>query len=226
MILLSIFRVFATFGCACLLLGNLPAEPPTSNALEKWIERASRVDSAKVTFTQKRYLKSVHKPLLTTGEVLYKNPGLIRMTSGDPAKFIATLDKTGTLTIQQPLKKTAEIYSPEALEELAGGQGIAMLQGGFPKSLEAWKKQFSISETQSLEGGITKISATLQGKTNPVVQKVDFLVLADSGTLVGIHFHFRDGSRIENTFTSLKENLALKDDAFSADLAGYETSKK
>lgn len=202
------------------------AEGPTA-ALENWVARASKLKSAKVKFTQNRYLKSVHKPLVSQGEVSFLSPSCIRMESGNPAKMIATLDKTGTLTMQYPQKKQADVLSPTALEEMAGGQGVALLQGGFPKSMDDWKQRFEILDTTQEEGGnVTKISTKLAGKYNPVIQKVDFFVQTSTGTLDAIHFYFRDGSRIENKFTETAENVTIPESTFTPDLTGYEITKK
>jgi outer membrane lipoprotein-sorting protein len=195
------------------------AEKEADSALKTWITRSAKIQTAKAEFKQLRYLKTVRKPLESAGTVYFSAPGSIRWSSGD--KMIATIQPGKPLTIQHVEKKEAEVYTREMLEQKSGGQGLTLLESGFPRSLEGFQKQFKVLSTEKLDGGYVKFECELAGKTNPIIRKLVFFIKEQDGILGALHFYLRDGSRIENSFTQLTENPKLDDKLFTPDLTGY-----
>jgi hypothetical protein len=189
--------------------------------IKQWIDRSAKIKTFQVEFKQLRYLKTVRKPLESAGKIEFAAPGSLRWQSGDPPTTIATMKPGGALTVQHVAKKEAEVMTREALEDKAGGQALAMLESGFPTSMDEFQKRFTVSEVQKVDGGYFRVSAQLAGGHNPVIRKVEFFIHEAGWTLGGLHFHFRDGSRIENTFTATKENVKLGENIFTPDLSGY-----
>ena len=185
--------------------------------VKQWVERTSKLKTFTATFTQLRYLKTVRKPLESSGTISFAAPDSIRWQS---AKLIATMKSGDNLTIQRPEKMEAEVIAHSQLQEKADDHGVAFLESGFPRSFEEFQKKFTVTAVTKT-GAMWQVETKLAESANPIVRKFILLIHDGSFTLGGLQFFFRDGSRIESTFTNLKENPALPADCFKPDLKGY-----
>lgn len=192
--------------------------------VEKWISRQAKVKSLAAEFKQSRVLKTVKKPLESTGRFWFAAPNSIRWQSGDPPKIIAAVKNGGDLTVLHVDKHEAEVFSRQQLNEKADGQGIAFLDSGFPKSFEEFQKRFQVTDVEKV-GAYFKVQAKLAGTGNPILRKVEFYIQDGTWMLGGLHFHFRDGSRVETTFTRVMENQGMPDSQFTLDLTGCTVKK-
>lgn len=207
-----------------LLLGlttaGLRAEAPDLTPVKKWVERTAKLKSFTASFTQLRFLKTVRKPLESSGTISFAAPDSFRWQSGEPPKLIVTAKSGGNLTIQRPEKKEAEVFTRQQLQEKADGHGVAFLESGFPRSFEEFQKRYEVTGVKQ-NGAFWEIEARLAQGSNPVVRKVLLLVQDGTFTLAGLQLFFRDGSRIESSFTNSKENPSLGKDIFTPNLTGY-----
>lgn len=201
----------------CLGLGCGVAEEVDLAPVKKWVERTSKLKTFTATFTQLRFLKTVRKPLESTGTISFASPDSIRWQS---AKLIATMKSGGNLTIQRPEKMEAEVITHAQLQDKADDHGVAFLESGFPRSIAEFQKKFTVTGVTK-NGALWQVETKLAESSNPVVRKFIILIQDGSFTLAGLQFFFRDGSRIESTFTNLKENPSLPADSFTPDLKGY-----
>ena len=185
--------------------------------VKQWVERTSKLKTFTASFTQLRYLKTVRKPLESSGTISFAAPDSIRWQS---AKLIATMKSGDSLTIQRPEKMEAEVIAHSQLQQKADDHGVAFLESGFPRSFEEFQKKFTITAVTK-NGAMWQVETKLAEGSNPIVRKFILLIHDGSFTLGGLQFFFRDGSRIESTFTNLKENPGLPADCFKPDLKGY-----
>lgn len=207
-----------------VLSAPLQAQNLDLTPVKKWIAQSADLKTFTASFHQLRYLKTVRKPLESTGTITYAAPDSFRWQSGEPAKMIATLKSGGDLTLQNPEKKEAEVITRKQLEEKADGQGLAFIESGFPKSYEEFSKKFEISAI-SKEGATYNVETKLAEGSSMIIRKMVLSIAEPDYALTGIQFFFRDGSRVESTFTSLKKNPAISKDAFTPDLSGYAVKK-
>ncbi len=205
-----------------LTLTSLHAETLDLMPVQHWIEHTATLKTFRAEFTQQRFLRTLRKPLESTGNICYAAPGSIRWEAGAPANLIATVPAGGALTVQHPDKKQAEVIPRAKLEAQADGTGLAMLESGFPTSMATFKKKFEVLAVVK-QGALWVVDAKLAGTgiTAPV-RKIVFVIQDETWTLNGLQFHFRDGSRVESTFTKLTENAPLPQDCFRPQLDGYE----
>lgn len=185
--------------------------------VKQWVERTSKLKTFTASFTQLRFLKTVRKPLESSGTISFAAPDSIRWQS---AKLIATMKSGDNLTIQRPEKMEAEVIGHSQLQQKADDHGVAFLESGFPRSFEEFQKKFTVTAVTK-NGAMWQVETKLAEGSNPIVRKFILLIHDGSFTLGGLQFFFRDGSRIESTFTNLKENPPLAADYFKPDLKGY-----
>jgi outer membrane lipoprotein-sorting protein len=205
---------------AALCAAPAAAAAPDLAPVKKWIERQAKIKTLHATFKQERHLKTVKKPLESTGGIWFQAPGSIRWQSGDPPKVIAIIKAGGDLTIQHTDKKKAEVLTRKELEEKSDGMGVAFLESGFPRSLEEFQKRFEVTSVEK-SGDYYQVEAKLAEGANPVLRKTVFFIHDGTWTLGGMHFYFRDGSRVESTFSGVEENKPIPASLFAPNLEGY-----
>jgi outer membrane lipoprotein-sorting protein len=204
----------------CLMIASLHAEAVDLTPVKKWVEHTATLKTFRANFTQLRFLRTVRKPLESSGTISFAAPGSIRWEAGAPVNMIATVKSGGSLTIQHPDKHEAEVITRTMLEEKSDGQGLALLESGFPQSFAEFQKKFEITGITKA-GEVWQVEAKLIGSSGGAVRKLIFLIQDGAFTLNGLQFFFRDGSRVESNFTKFVENAALPKDCFVPDLKGY-----
>ncbi len=204
-----------------MLITNATAETVDLTPVKKWVEHTAGLKTFRASFTQLRFLRTVRKPLESAGIIMFAAPGSIRWEAGAPVNMIATVKSGGSLTIQHPDKKEAEVITRAMLEEKSDGQALALVESGFPQSFAEFQKKFEVTGISKV-GEVWQVEAKLAGSSGGAVRKLVFLIQDGAFTLNGLQFFFRDGSRVESTFTKFTENGALPKDCFVPDLKGYQ----
>lgn len=215
-----------------MMLGLLPAglvvaqserEPA---ALQAWIERQAGLKRVIVEIRQERYLRTVKKPLVSTGKFWFVQEGAFRWEAGSPPKLVALMTPAEELSVIYPAKKTAEIFSKSALERDDAGQGIAFLRAGFPSDQESFRKRFEVIETKVVDGWDV-VDVKPRGAGNSfAVRKLVLSINQKTRQLGAMQIHLRDGSWINNTVTGIQENPTIPASVFNYDLAGFEVKRK
>ncbi len=194
--------------------------------VRRWIETSAGLKSISVDFLQERRLKTLNKPLVSTGRFWFKAPGSFRWQSGDPPKMIAIQKEKGKdLVILKPVEKEAQVLTQADLKEKAGSISTA-LEAGFPTSMEQFQKNFSIGG-MSVRDGQDRISANLKDSNlSLVLLRIVFCVDQTTHLLKKLEVEFRDGSAIDITFTKIETNPDVAASLFSESLEGYTMEKK
>ncbi len=200
--------------------------PPDLTPVKAWIAKQAGVKSLIVDLKQERHLRTVKKPLGSEGRFYFLTDGAFRWQAGDPPKLVAVMSPEEEFSVIYPAKKTAEVFSKEALERDDAGQGIAFLRAGFPTSLAEFQQRFEVIGIKS-EGGwdIVEIKPSGAGSSF-AVRKLVLTINQETHRLGAMQIHLRDGSWINNTVTALQENPVIPASQFKFDLSGYTVKRK
>lgn len=202
------------------------AAPPDLAPVEEWIRKQADVRTIVADFRQERHVRTVRKPLVSTGRLWLTAGGPFRWQTGDPPALIAILNAAGEFTVVRPEKKEASVISREALEREEAARGLAFLHAGFPRSLDEFRRQFSI-DSVTPAGDYDKVEGRPAGAGSASgVRKMVLYLHRPTRKLTSMQIHFRDGSWISNTFTGIQENAAIPPAQFEIDLSGYEVTRK
>lgn len=220
-------KIFQQFLTLMVLVVPAWADAPVDlSPVKAWIAKQASVKSLIVDLKQERHLRTVKKPLESEGRFYFLAGGAFRWQAGDPPKLVAVMSPEEEFSVIYPAKKTAEVFSREALERDDAGQGIAFLRAGFPTSLAEFQQRFEVIGIKS-EGGwdIVEIKPTGAGSSF-AVRKLVLTINQESHRLGAMQIHLRDGSWINNSVTSLQENPVIPASQFKFDLSGYTVKRK
>lgn len=199
---------------------------PDLAPVKAWIAKQAGIKSLIVDIRQERYLRTVKKPLESSGRFWFVQGGAFRWQAGDPPKLVAVMTPAEEFSVIYPAKKTAEVFSKAALEREDAGQGIAFLRAGFPSSLEEFLQRFEVTEIKSVDGWDNVEVKPAGAGSSFAVRKMVLTLNQKTNRLGAMQIHLRDGSWINNTVVDLKENPAIPDSQFSYDLTGFEVKRK
>jgi len=220
-------KLLQSAGALMLLSSSAWAGPAIDlTPVKAWIAKQAGVKTLIVDLKQERHLRTVQKPLESSGRFYFVQGGAFRWQAGDPPKFVAVMTPQEEFSVIYPAKKTAEVFSKAAVEREDAGQGIAFLRAGVPDSLEAFLQRFEVTEIKS-EGGWDLVEVKPAGAGSSfAVRKLVLTLNQETHRLGAMQIHLRDGSWINNTVTGLQENAAIPASQFNYDLTGFEVKRK
>ena len=211
---------------AMLMTGGPVAAAPDLAPVKAWIAKQAEIKSLIVDIKQERHLRTVKKPLESTGRFHFVQGGAFRWQAGDPPKLIALMSPQEEFSLIYPQKQTAEVFSKAALEREDAGQGIAFLRAGFPSRVEEFLQQFEVMEIKSADGWeVVEVKPAGEGYSF-AVRKLVLTINHATSRLGAMQIHLRDGSWINNTVTGIQENPVIPASQFSYDLAGFKVKRK
>lgn len=195
---------------------------PLTSATEKWLKAQASIETWEADFIQTRYLKTLTQPLIATGHVWFASPNKFRWELGKPAKTIALRSGDQMLLIYPSLKRI-EKYPLGQTQSGPWRDAAALLEAGFPRSIEDIQRQFEVL-SQNETNGIVHLGlrpkATASRKMLPQVV-IAFDARADQ--LISTDLTFADGSRMHNDFANQQTNQQPPADIFStATPEGYK----
>jgi outer membrane lipoprotein-sorting protein len=215
---------------------NAASGDEARQVLQRWMKAAEKVDSVEAEFEQLRLLSTVKVPLRKNGKIWMDKSGLFRWQVGEPPQTTVVRNKEGQLTVLDGKKKTAHIWSKEALleEEKAGrGQGFAMLQSMQSPSLEDFEQRFEIRNAEQMGGegrpgsAVWKFELGLKDrKASVFVRQIEMTLDVEKGTLVSLVMVMRDKSSLATHVRSQRLNAKPAPGVFDVDLAGYEVKSE
>ncbi len=215
---------------AALILGltnvNGAEAAPDLSPVKAWIAQQAGVKSLIVDIKQERHLRTVKKPLESTGRFHFVKGGAFRWQAGDPPKMVAVMSPAEEFSVIYPAKKTAEVFSRAALEREDAGQGIAFLRAGFPASLEAFLERFEVTGIRPADGWDAVEVKPRGAGSSFAVRKLVLSLNQQTHRLGAMQIHLRDGSWINNTVLKIQENPVIPAAQFSYDLTGYAVKRK
>ena len=215
-------------GLACHLPGNSVADEPDLSVVQKWIEAQAKVTTVTGNFEQVRTLKTVKRPLKSSGTFSFKIPGSFRWQAGDPASLIAVRKDGGDFWVLRPSKKVAERHSAESLEEDGKANAAAFLEAGFPRDFETFQKNFEVKKIQpNSNDSYMEIEVDFRDRrARTGVVKLTFYVDTREHLLRGFKLYLRDASEIFCQFSNMRTGVSIPASTFEVDTTGYEIEEK
>ena len=224
--LLPMLTKLVLMSMAALITAGSAVAAPDLAPVKAWVAKQAGIKSLIVDIRQERHLRTVKKPLESIGRFHFVQGGAFRWQAGDPPKLVAVMSPQEEFSVIYPQKKTAEVFSKEALEREDAGQGIAFLRAGFPTSLEEFLKRFEVMEVTGRDGwDVVEVKPAGEGSSF-AVRKLVLSINQQTHRLGAMQIHLRDGSWINNTVTGMQENPSIPAAQFSYDLTGFEVKRK
>ena len=209
---------------ACLKLNSLLADSapatPSLSLLESLIDRQKDIRTVSADFTQTRTLRTLRYPLVIKGRLWFQSPDQFRWELGIPPKTIVIGNSDG-LTVIQPGKKQAltKPISTFASFPSAGSFGLIYLSGN--GNLEEFQKRMQVLAL-STSGSIAQLimlPRDAEAARGLDSIRLDFNTL--TGAWISLEIVTRDGSSIQNEFSNVVINPALKEGLFDCSLKGF-----
>lgn len=190
------------------LAGELSAATGAEALLGTWLARQTNITSWSAEFVQTRHLKALTQPLTTPGRVWFVAPNRFRWELGIPPQSVAVRAESELLVLSPRLKR-AERYPLAAFAAGPMGDAMALLDTGFPRDAAEFTNRFAVL-------ALTQTNATYDFRLQPRAKSVQKLLteLTVSVTTNGFQLSatelvFRDGSRLRNDFSAVRENEAV-----------------
>jgi outer membrane lipoprotein-sorting protein len=182
--------------------------------LQAWLGAQSRLKSWQASFTQTRTLKTLQRPLITTGRLWVATPNQFRWELGDPPRTIAMRNGADMLVIYPQLKR-AERYSLAGPEAGLLGEALALLDAGFPADRASFDARFRVKALLPANATWQIELEPARASTRRVLPLLRLWVATNDFSLIANEVRLPDGSRMRNDFTNATANSALEPTLFT-----------
>jgi outer membrane lipoprotein-sorting protein len=207
--------------CLSLALGiatpSLSLAADTNTLLLNWLNAQTNIQSWSADVLQTRNLKSLVQPLTATGHVWFTAPNLFRWELGNPPQTIAVRQPDRMLVIYPRLKRV-ESYP---LTNGTGGawrDALALLEAGFPRSLQELQSRFRLLSIESTVATHQIVLQPLALSARRLMPRIRIFLDPDGTALLGTELEFADGSFMRNDFTNTTLNPSLEPHLFDPPL--------
>ena len=173
----------------------------TNLVITGWLSSQTNLHLWKAGFIQTRSLRTLSRPLTTTGQLWFAVPNQFRWEIGSPPQTIA-LRRADEMYVIYPRLKRAERYPLDKATLGEWRDALSLLEAGFPKSRADLDERFrvlSLAETNQ-----TYVLA-LQPKAaaaRRIMPEIRIGLAAGTFTLASTELLFTDGSTMRNDFTN------------------------
>ena len=207
-------------------LGNGISSAQNLEPLKNWITLNSKVHSLYVEFEQERKLRTLRKPISSRGKMWMTDSGKkMRIQTGEPPHSIVVLDGTGSTTVIDTKKKTAEIIRPDKKFGGRASRMSGMFQHLFPKSLDDLQKNFKVLSVEQQQGNWETVLEPLNPDLTGFLNQFVLILNEDGSDLKGFSLRLRDQSEITSRMTRSMKNPKVEDVVFSPSLKGLQVKK-
>lgn len=181
--------------------------------LDSWIGAQKACKTWTADFTQTRTLKSLNRPLVSTGKVWFANPNRFRWETINPAPTVAVRDADQMMVIYPRLKR-AERY--RLGEEASGpmGDALALLDAGFPRDRANFDARFRLASVVPRSDRWELRMQPAKSVTRRLVPELTVQISTNDFELLTFEITFADGSRMRNEFVRQELNAPIADDVF------------
>jgi outer membrane lipoprotein-sorting protein len=189
----------------------------TNTLLLNWLNTQTNVQSWSADVLQTRNLKSLVQPLTATGHVWFAAPNLFRWELGNPPQTIAVRQPHRMLVIYPRLKRV-ETYP---LTNGTGGawrDALALLEAGFPRSLQELQSRFRLLSIDSTLATHQIALQPLAPSARRLMPRIKIFLDPEGSALLGTELEFADGSSMRNDFTNTTLNPSLEPRLFDPPL--------
>ncbi len=193
------------------------AETEAQAALDGWLARQSEIQSWTAAVVQTRHLRSLAKPLESSGRVWFARPNQFRWQLGEPARTVAV--RSGEeLVITYPRLRQVERYSLGAEIAPMWRYVLDLLELGFPSDAESFHERYELTEATSKDGVWAFRLRPSAEEARTLLEAVRIEVSETDLRLVSTELIFPDGSRMKNRFSELRIDPPLEPALFEAEV--------
>lgn len=204
-----------------LLLGgwSLLAPGPAARAfdtnavLAAWLGAQTNVSTWSARFVQTRFIRALHHPLVSTGQVWFARPHHFRWEVGTPAQTLAVRDGD-QLQVLYPKLKRAERYPLAGNQSGPIGEALALLDAGFPRNRADFEARFRLLSLHCTNGSWLLDVQPASPSARRMLPSLRLWLDTNTFSLAAQEMTFMDGSRIRNEFTHATLNAAIPPDCF------------
>lgn len=209
--------IFCLFGLLALTFPVQIDADASSELLDKWLDRQAQIRSWSADVKQIRKLKSLARPLESSGRVWFKQPNRFRWQLGDPPRTIA-IRSDEELMVIYPRLKQAERYPISGVSDPAWKQVLTLLEVGFPSDRDTFFERYELLSASQVEGDYRFELRPSASQARRLLEKVRLEVSARDFTLLATELVFPDGSTMKNLFSEHRFNLDLKEALFGFEI--------
>lgn len=190
--------------------------------VKKWIEAQSKLQSLHGTFVQERKMSTVRRIFKKDGSFWFQAPGRVRWEIGQD--YLAVKNDSEVL-IMEPKKKRMKRHPITVLKEDDRFRGLAFIEAGFPRTLEAFQKGFQVTKIEQIDDYYAVETRIRDGKASLALTKLTFYIYTKDHQLKAFQMFFRDKSTIYNRFTHIYPNQPIPEGTFTPSTEGYTVEK-
>jgi outer membrane lipoprotein-sorting protein len=197
------------------LAGSALQAQEGEGALETWLERQAEIETWAADVVQTRRLRSLVRPLESSGQVWFARPDRFRWQLGDPPRTIA-IRTPESLEILYPRLKQLERYPFGADIDESWRQALALLEVGFPEDAELFRQRYELLSTERLEDRWRFELQPRESGARTLISKVIIEVAPDDWRLLATELAFPEGSTMRNDFSEHRLGIELEPGLFEA----------
>lgn len=175
------------------------------DALARWLDAQAQLTSWSADFVQTRHLQALTQPLSSPGKVWFAAPGQFRWEVGQPALSIA-IREDDQLVVLAPNLKRAERYSLSAAARGPMKEALALLDTGFPRDSDDFRRRFDLLAFSSTNATWTFQLQPRSASARKLLPGMTLVVETNDFTLSATELRFADGSRLRNDFKNSVKN--------------------
>ena len=208
----------------CCLTGGLQVILPvmagaevSTGLVDQWLEHQAQIRTWSADVLQIRKLKSLARPLESTGRVWFRQPNRFRWQLGDPPRTVA-VRTADALTVIYPRLKQAERYPISGVSDPAWKQVLTLLEVGFPSDKDTFYSRYEVLSARRTDSKLIFEVRPSSSAARRLLEKVHLEVSSEDFTLTVTELVFPDGSSMRNQFSGHQLNPDLDDGLFRVDL--------
>ncbi len=190
--------------------------PAGTAALDQWLERQADIDTWSADVLQIRSLKSLSKPLKSSGHVWFEQPNRFRWELGNPPSTIAV--RAGDqLVVAYPRLGQVEHYVYGEQANPALRQAMALLEVGLPANPQAFHDRYELLDAKHIDtdSGWRFELRPRNEAARQLIERMNLEVSTQDSRLLATELVFPDGSTMRNEFSHYEINPKLPDDIFN-----------
>jgi outer membrane lipoprotein-sorting protein len=208
--------------CWLLVLGlasvTAAADSPCDqDVLSRWLDHHGSIDRWSADVTQVRSLKTLTRPLTSTGQLWFAQPNQFRWQLGDPPKTIA-VRKDDVLMVVYPRLKQAERFPLGKEGDSSWGQALALLEVGLPNGAETFCTSYELTDSSSEDGTWAFDLRPADPSARRLIERVRLEVTDADLLLTATEIVFPDGSSMRNEFSGHRFNPEIDGAVFEVEI--------